>query len=1009
MSASALDNPVVAMNWKGQELRAEAGEFILALSPKAGLVSGRAAPNQVRALERALIRRGAADLRVEEYLGRSGQFLLDTPQGKTYEQVLSAVQSLSGFQFLEPNFVFTLEATPNDPLYAYEYGLHNGGSTPLGDSTTDADIDAPEAWEVTQGNGDVVIGVVDSGVDYTHPDLAANMWTNPFEAAGNGVDDDGNGYVDDVHGINSITGSGDPMDDNGHGTHAAGTIAAVGNNGVGVTGVAWDAQVMALKFLAADGSGSTADAIECLNYATAMRGNGVNIRLTSNSWGGGGFEQALRTAIASTADAGMLFVAAAGNGGPDGVGDNNDLFPSHPSNYDLPNVVAVAATDRFDALASFSNYGVATVDLAAPGVDIASTVPAGQYAYMSGTSMATPHVSGVAALAFSKKPTATYADVKNALLTSVDRVPSLSGKVTTGGRLNAARTLNSLAHSLSGTSFHDADGGGSRGGAEAALAGRTVYLDLNNNAVLDTAAATFTSADVPLTIPDPGTTRSTLTASGLTGVVTDVDVLLNLTHTYDADVRATLIGPTGRRVELVSAAGGTGDNFTNTGFDDEAATAIAAGAAPFTGRFRPTGSLADLDGESPNGTWTLEVQDTDRYDTGTLRGWSLTLSAGDPSRTTDAAGAYSFDQVASGTYTVREVMPAGWVSTAPAAGYHTVQVLDADSYAGRDFGSWVPATDPNDQLGEAFAVAVGTAASGTIGDGSFGATDVDMFSFTVVAGQRVGFDVDAAAGDTLDSYLRLFNGAGTQLAANNNGAAPGESASTDGYFEYTFGTAGTYYVAVSGNPNTAYNPATGDADAAGSTGAYTIGLVNRVIGTDADDQLGEARSLAVGTVASDSISNGTDVDMFKFTAAAGQRLAFDLDRAAGSSIDSYLRVFDSTGRVLAYNDNGAAAGESSSLASYLQVTFATPGTYFVGVSANPNRAYNPATGGTDVSGRGGGYTLAATSVATAATAARSTSSSRGVFSDVRVAAVSEVTGLAANLTDVLQRIAVELV
>ena len=357
---------MVAIDWKGDSVKVEASEFILSLKPGTRLIAGRGADGQVKALQRALdARTAAAGFTVEEFLGQPGDFLLDVPQDRTYEQVQATVKTLRGFEFVEPNFVFQLEATPDDPLYGYEYALNNTGATPLGASKVDADIDAPEAWDVTTGSGDVVVGVVDSGVDYTHPDLAANMWRNPFEVAGDGVDNDANGYVDDLHGINAVANSGNPMDDNGHGTHVAGTIAAVGNNGIGVTGVAWNAKVMALKFLAADGTGSTADAIECLNYAVSMRNKGVNIRLTNNSWGGGGFEAALRDTITRTGNAGMLFVAAAGNGGADGIGDNNDVYASYPSNYDVANVVAVAATDRYDNLAGFSNYGASYVELSA--------------------------------------------------------------------------------------------------------------------------------------------------------------------------------------------------------------------------------------------------------------------------------------------------------------------------------------------------------------------------------------------------------------------------------------------------------------------------------------------------------------------------------------------------------------------------------------------------------------------------------------------------------------------
>src|SRR4051794_4416663 len=263
-------HPVVSMDWHGHRADAEAGQFILSLDPAAGVVDGRPGPAQVAAGERALDARKAG-ITVEKCLGRDGEFLLDAPLSMAYEQVLASVKSVSGFDFLEPNLVLRLENTPNDPLASYEYALNNTGTTPQGASKPDADMDAYEAWDVTTGGSDVVVGMVDTGVDYTHEDLAANMWHNPGEIAGDGIDNDRDGYVDDVYGINAVTGSGNPMDDNGHGTHTAGTVAAAGNNGVGVTGVSWNSKIMALKFLDANGSGATADAIECLNYAVSMR------------------------------------------------------------------------------------------------------------------------------------------------------------------------------------------------------------------------------------------------------------------------------------------------------------------------------------------------------------------------------------------------------------------------------------------------------------------------------------------------------------------------------------------------------------------------------------------------------------------------------------------------------------------------------------------------------------------------------------------------------------------
>jgi subtilisin family serine protease len=296
-----------------------------------------------------------------------------------------------------------------------------------------------------------VVGVIDSGVDYNHPELAGAIWRNPKELAGDGVDNDGNGYVDDIYGWNFVSNNNNPMDDNGHGTHVAGTIAAAGDNGVGVAGVA-NAKILPLKFLSATGSGSTSAAIAAINYATKLRQSGVNLVITNNSWGGGGYSTALYDAIKAHGNAGIMFVAAAGNGGSDQIGDDNDRSPQYPASYDLANIVSVAATDHHDVLASFSNFGAASVDLAAPGVSILSTVPGG-YGYSSGTSMAAPHVAGAAALAWSYSPGASVAQVRSALFNSVDKISGLNGKMVTGGRVNAHGTLLQLSRPTAPTAL----------------------------------------------------------------------------------------------------------------------------------------------------------------------------------------------------------------------------------------------------------------------------------------------------------------------------------------------------------------------------------------------------------------------------------------------------------------------------------------------------------------------------------------------------------------------------
>jgi hypothetical protein len=266
------------------------------------------------------------------------------------------------------------------------------------------------------------------------------------------------------------------------------------------------------------------------------------------------------------------------------------------------------------------------------------------------------------------------------------------------------------------------------------------------------------------------------------------------------------------------------------------------------------------------------------------------------------------------------------------------------------------AGDTDDQITEARSLSL----SGSVTDSISSATDVDLYKITVAAGQKVTMDVDRTSGSSLDSYLRVFNASGAQVKSNNDANGPGETATTpkESYISYTFSTAGTYYVGVSGAPNSAYSATTGNGDVSGSKGGYKLTLTGSVVApADSDDQLTEARSLSIGGSNSDSISIPTDVDLYKFTVKAGQKLGFDVDPASGSTLDSYLRVFNASGSRLTGNDNRAAPGETLGKSAYVEYTFATAGTYYVGVSGAPNSAYSVTTGFGDVNGSTGGYKL----------------------------------------------------
>lgn len=364
---------------------------------------------------------------LKDYLPEARLMVLAKSPIETRDSVIQSIKKNPMVEYVEPNYLYRSLVIPNDSSYSEQWAFKFNTQSVL-------DVGAEAAWDITTGSENVIVGIIDSGIDYNHPDLKQNMWINPIEASGKlGVDDDNNGFVDDLFGADftSVSGGGNPIDNRGHGSHCAGTIGALGNNGYGIAGLNWTIRLMGLKFIGSDGTGSLDSAVRAIDYAIKYK-----VQILNNSWGSYAASKALEEAIGRAHQAGILFVAAAGNYGID-----NNLRPIYPASYKIPNVIAVAASDEKGELPWFSNFGNGLVHLAAPGVSIYGIWKSGEFASPSGTSMAAPFVTGIAALILSKEPQLTHLEIKERLIKTVNPMPAFKSKTISGGIVNAYRAL----------------------------------------------------------------------------------------------------------------------------------------------------------------------------------------------------------------------------------------------------------------------------------------------------------------------------------------------------------------------------------------------------------------------------------------------------------------------------------------------------------------------------------------------------------------------------------------
>jgi len=854
----------------------------------------------------------------------------------------------------------SIAAVSNDP--GYSNGSLWGMLGDTGTITNAYGSQANEAWAAGHtGSMKTIVGVIDTGIDYTHPDLYLNIWLNQREIpitlraslsdidsdglitfrdlngstnasyvrdynsngridAGdllndarweNGGDEDGNGYRDDLIGWDFVNNDNDPFDDNRHGTHVSGTIGGIGGNGIGVAGINWNIQMVALKSLSASGSGSISGAISSVDYFTgaAMRASaGENFVATNNSWGGGGYSQALNDAIGRAAQRDILFVAAAGNST-----SNNDITGNYPSNYSTTlaagydAVVAVASLTNTGALSSFSSYGVRNVDLAAPGSSIYSTLPGGGYGTYSGTSMATPHVTGAVALYASANPNASAAEIKQALLASSAATGSLTGKVLTGGRLDVGTLMNSTPQPPTPPP-----------GSNDVIAG-----DTSTTASLTASAAQASAVD---TVGDQDWFRLNLIAGYRYDFVLNAAAGSSLnTYMRLLDAKGSMISVNDDAADLNSRISFTANSSAtyficaqgsgaSTGSYTLAMTEAApidtiAGSAATTATLRPRApQISVVDTAGDEDWFRLNLVAGYRYD------FTMDATAGSTLDTYLRLLNSSGVELAFNDDAVELNSRLAFTATTSGTYY-----LSAQGYGSTIGGYSVGMT----QTAPVDTIAGNTSTTATISPGVVQNSSIDLigdqdwFRIDLTAGSRYDFALNAATGSSLNTAMRLLDANGVQLAFND------DAVGLNSRISFTATTSGTYYVSAQGTGS--------------SIGGYALSVAWTILADNIAGSTATNATLSTTTPRSSVIDLAGDQDWFRLSLTAGHRYDFTMDASAGSSLNTYLRLLNSSGAELAFNNDAVG------LNSRLSFVATTGGIFYLSA-----QGYGTTTGGYSV-------------------------------------------------------------